>query len=181
MELYIMRHGTTVWNEKSITQGHRNNRLSSNGKLLIEDVAKKLKPCNFEIIFSSPLMRTMQTANIINKYHNVNIIKDTRLIEVDQGIFTGKSKLNLTEQEIELKKNRDKSCGMESYQQILERVREFYTHISNFYKDKRVLVVTHNIVASMLEYIVNNKEIKLEKDKNFSNFQNGQVKYFKIC
>jgi hypothetical protein len=38
-----MRHGTTVWNEKGITQGHTNNRLSKKGKILTEEVALKYK------------------------------------------------------------------------------------------------------------------------------------------
>ena len=31
MNLYIMRHGTTTWNEKGITQGRSNNKLSKKG------------------------------------------------------------------------------------------------------------------------------------------------------
>lgn len=52
-------------------------------------MALKYKDTKFDIIFCSPLMRTIQTANIINKFHNVKIVKDERLIEIDQGIFTG--------------------------------------------------------------------------------------------
>ena len=99
MKIYVMRHGTTVWNEKGITQGHTNNRLSKKGKILTEEVALKYKNINFDIIFCSPLMRTVQTANIMNKYHNSKIVKDSRLIEIDQGIFTGRSKYDLTEEE----------------------------------------------------------------------------------
>lgn len=34
MKVYVMRHGTTIWNENGITQGHTNNRLSQKGKSL---------------------------------------------------------------------------------------------------------------------------------------------------
>lgn len=87
-----MRHGTTAWNEKGITQGRTNNRLSKSGKVLTEQRAKDFAYKNIDIIFCSPLMRTVQTANIINKFHNVKIQKDDRLIEIDQGIFTGKKR-----------------------------------------------------------------------------------------
>ena len=43
MNLYVMRHGTTVWNEKGITQGRTNNRLSKGGVLLTQEVAEKLR------------------------------------------------------------------------------------------------------------------------------------------
>ena len=90
MNIYLMRHGTTVWNEKGITQGRVNNRLSQSGKAIAEQRALELQNVEFDVIFASPLMRTMQTANIINKYHNVKVVKDERLIEIHQGIFTGK-------------------------------------------------------------------------------------------
>ena len=97
MNLYVMRHGTTVWNEKGITQGRSNNRLSKNGIELTELVSKKFKDIKFDVIISSPLMRTIQTANIMNKYHNVKVFKDDELLEIDQGIFTGHYKNSLTE------------------------------------------------------------------------------------
>ncbi len=40
-------------------------------------------------------MRTMQTTNIMNKYHNAKIIRDSRIIEVDEGIYTKQKKINL--------------------------------------------------------------------------------------
>ena len=103
MKVYVMRHGTTVWNEKGITQGRSRNRLSEKGKTLVLDAALNFKDVSFDIIFTSPLMRTVQTANIMNRYHSAKIIKDNRLIEIDQGIFTGKSKVNLSEEEKQLK------------------------------------------------------------------------------
>lgn len=99
MNLYIMRHGTTCWNEKGITQGRTNNRLSKGGIALTESVSENHQNCNFDVIYSSPLTRTIQTANIMNKFHNAKIIKDNRLIEIDQGTFSGRHKDSLSEEE----------------------------------------------------------------------------------
>ena len=73
-----MRHGTTVWNEKGITQGRSSNMLSQSGKALTEQAANMLKDVQIDVIFASPLMRTMQTANIINKYHIACLSKTKR-------------------------------------------------------------------------------------------------------
>ncbi len=43
MEIYIMRHGKTVWNEKHIWQGRSQNRLSKTGKIQVEEQASKFK------------------------------------------------------------------------------------------------------------------------------------------
>ena len=134
MNLYVMRHGTTVWNEKKITQGHSQNRLSQSGKELVEQVAKKYKDVKFDVIISSPLFRTIQTSNIMNKYHNAKIIKDNLLIEIDQGLFTGRSAKTLTEEEIILKKQRSKFAKMESFEECFERVKGFMQIFKNKYR-----------------------------------------------
>ena len=51
MNIYLMRHGTTVWNEKGITQGRVNNRLSQSGKAIAEQRALELQNVEFDVIF----------------------------------------------------------------------------------------------------------------------------------
>ena len=96
MKLYVMRHGTSIWNEQGKTQGRSNNRLSENGKKIIEKTANQLKNIKFDIMFCSPLMRAVQSANILRKKLKCKKIKDNRIIEIDQGIFTGKIYNQLT-------------------------------------------------------------------------------------
>lgn len=175
-----MRHGTTVWNEKGITQGRTNNRLSSQGKLLTEEVAKKHKDIKFDLIITSPLMRTVQTANIMNRYHNVKVIKDQRLIEIDQGIFSGKGKNDLTEQELELKFSRAKSCGMESYEECFERIKDFVEDIKQKYEHKTILVITHNVNASFITDVLEKVDVDFENANHLRNFKNAQVKLYNV-
>jgi probable phosphoglycerate mutase len=178
-KIYVMRHGTTVWNEKGITQGHSNNRLSKTGKSLVEQRAIENKNTKFDVIFCSPLMRTVQTANIMNKFHKVKIIKDERLIEIDQGIFTGRSKNSLTKLEIAQKHSRDKSCKMESYENVLERVENFVNFLKNN-KYENVLVVTHSTVASFLEHTMLGNKIDFKDIKMISCFGNAELKKFEM-
>ena len=89
MKVYIMRHGETVWNAKGIIQGRRQGRLSKTGIGQVEEQAKKFQNVDFGLIFTSPLMRTVQTANIMNKFHSCKVIRDDRLLEVDKGILAG--------------------------------------------------------------------------------------------
>ena len=175
-----MRHGTTVWNEKGITQGRTNNRLSSAGKELTETVADKTKDIKFDIIYSSPLMRTMQTANIINKYHNVKIIKDNRLIEIDQGIFTGRSKDDITEEEKKLKFARSEKCGMESYQRAYDRTKDFVAELIQTCKFDTVLIITHNVNASFVEDILKGVIVDFENANHVRSFNNAEMKCFDI-
>ena len=180
MKVYVMRHGTTVWNEKGITQGRSRNRLSEKGKTLVLDAALKFKDVSFDIIFASPLMRTVQTANIMNRYHSAKIIKDNRLIEIDQGIFTGKSKVNLSEEEKQLMFSHSKECGMESYESVYERIFEFVNELKQNKIYTNILVVTHNVCASLMEEIISQKSDNMPKDGSLRSFNNAEVKCFEI-
>lgn len=178
MEVYIMRHGKTVWNEKGITQGRSNNRLSKAGIEVAKSVADSLKEKEFDVIFSSPLMRTMQTANIINSFHSKKIIKNNLLIEIDQGIFTGRSKFGLSKEEEKLKQSRSSSCGMESYASVKKRAEEFLTFLKS--KDySSVLIVTHNLISTTLSLLITNTEVNLE-NLNSKEFKNAEVRHFSI-
>lgn len=179
MKIFIMRHGTTVWNEKAITQGRTNNKLSKFGKQQTEIAAIKYRNINIDAIFCSPLMRTVQTANIINKFHKSKVIKDDRLIEIDQGIFTGKSKFNLSEKEKIQKSNRDPSCGMESYESVYLRAKEFLKDLKTK-KYNQVLIITHNVTASLMEAILNNINIDYSNEEILRTFKNAEIKIFNI-
>lgn len=174
MKIYIMRHGTTVWNEKRLIQGHTANRLSKTGKALVNEASNKLQNEKIEVIFSSPLMRTMQTANIMNIFHGVKIIKDKRLIEDDAGIFTGRHKDSLTPKEIEMRKNNDPVCKQETKQHVYTRCLDF----AEFLKKQNynnVLIVTHGIVAKFLYDIF--RGLVPNFPKIFENsFQNAEIR-----
>lgn len=180
MNLYVMRHGKTVWNEKGITQGQTNNRLSKNGILVTQEVAKNLKDIPFNIIISSPLMRTIQTANIINAYHKVKVVKDFKLIEINQGIFTGRSKYSLSDEEQALKNSRAKSTGMESYQDCFNRIKTFIEEIKSKYNYETVLIVTHNCNATFIEDVICGKKVDFNDNNFLRNFKNAEVKKFVI-
>ena len=54
MQMYVMRHGTTEWNEQGITQGRTNNLLSARGVAQTEEVAKNYAEVKFDAIYVSP-------------------------------------------------------------------------------------------------------------------------------
>ena len=179
MNIYIMRHGTTIWNEKGITQGRTNNRLSKKGIELTNKVSEEYKDINFDIIYASPLFRTIQTANIMNKYHNVKIVKNLNLIEIDQGYFTGKHKDDLTKEEKIVKNKRLSEYGMESYESVCNRCKLFLNElVTKSYKN--VLIITHNCSATLLEDLIKEIKIDYNNPQHLRNFNNAEIKKFTI-
>ena len=174
-----MRHGRTVWNEKGIIQGRSKNRLSLAGKSMTQDVALKYRDTKFDVIFCSPLMRTMQTANIMNQYHNVKIIKDDRLIEIDQGIFAKRLKSSITKTEEKQRLMRDPACGIERYESVYERSKDFLQYLKEQNYDN-VLIITHNVSASLMGEILNNIQVDFKNNDQLRKFGNAEIKCFEV-
>lgn len=94
MKIYLIRHGA-VENPKQILYGRLPGfKLSKKGVAQVQKIAEELKNLNADIkkIYSSPLERAVQTAEIIAAELGVSkndIIKDERLIEIDTGKWQG--------------------------------------------------------------------------------------------
>ena len=178
MKVYVMRHGQTAWNAKGRIQGWSESRLTDLGKAQAQDAADKLKNVKIDLIFSSPLMRTMQTANVVNQFHGVNIVKDKRIIEKNAGIFSGKLESELDEKELKLFKFGSKECGVENRLDIYRRVNDFVKFLKTNYAEKNILIVTHYCVVKMLVYCSENEnwdESVYEKIKAFGNAEVKQI------
>ena len=57
MEIYIVRHGETVWNEKKLLQGRTDIELNENGRKLARITGENLAGTHFDVVYSSPLKR----------------------------------------------------------------------------------------------------------------------------
>ncbi|HSX28456.1 MAG TPA: histidine phosphatase family protein [Candidatus Saccharimonadales bacterium] len=84
MKLYLARHCRTNYNELELCNADPtiDVHLTSGGIKQAEALAEKLKPIPIDHIFASELKRTMQTAEIINRFHHLGIEVDTRLNDI---------------------------------------------------------------------------------------------------
>ena len=55
MELYIVRHGKTYWNDEKRIQGWADIELTESGRQVAFDSAEGMKDIHFDGIYSSPL------------------------------------------------------------------------------------------------------------------------------
>ncbi len=89
MRLILVRHGQTDWNTEYRAQGQSDVLLNQAGEAQAEAIARALKGAPIEAIYSSPLSRAYQTAQAIGRFHEVNIMTDDRLKELDLGEMDG--------------------------------------------------------------------------------------------
>ena len=90
MKIYFIRHGETIWNKEKRIQGKSDIPLNEYGKELAYITAEAVKDINFDVVYSSPLIRAKQTAEILVKNRNMIIHEDSRLTEMCFGEEEGK-------------------------------------------------------------------------------------------
>ena len=87
-KLILVRHGQTEMNAQSLYFGKLNPPLNDLGISQAYQAKEKLLDIDYDIIYSSPLERAKQTAEICN-YLDKEIIFDSNLEEINFGIFEG--------------------------------------------------------------------------------------------
>ena len=91
MKLYFIRHGETVWNTQAKLQGKSDISLNEKGVALARVTGEALADVPFAAIYSSPLKRALQTAQLVAGDRDVPIVTDRRLEEIGFGIWEGLS------------------------------------------------------------------------------------------
>jgi broad specificity phosphatase PhoE len=81
----LIRHGETDWNIEGRYQGQADPPLNSQGLLQAQNLVQELRDFSLNILYSSPLLRTRQTADILAKSLNIPVIEEPRLMEIHQG------------------------------------------------------------------------------------------------
>ncbi len=99
MEIYIVRHGETIWNKEKRLQGSTDIELGEKGIDLARRSGEGLKDTKIDAIYSSPLKRAYKTAKLFRGDKNVEIITDDRIRELNFGVSEGKRYDDLYEDE----------------------------------------------------------------------------------
>jgi broad specificity phosphatase PhoE len=96
MEILLARHGETDWNRESRFQGHADPALNDLGRQQAGELAEALAGEELAAVYSSPLRRALETAQVIAARHGLDAVPVEALREVDVGSWQG-----LTRDEIE--------------------------------------------------------------------------------
>ncbi len=153
---FIMRHGEALFNTKNTLNSDVSvdNPLTEKGKENIKIAVKGLNE-KIDIVIHSPLQRTRETAKLLVKELGLSeeILKeDARLKEITFGEFEGKSVdkyhsfYKFTEEQM-LKK----PLGGESWSEVKNRITEALYEFEKEYKDKSILIVSHNGPLQMIQ------------------------------
>lgn len=156
--LYITRHGETEWNIQRRMQGWQDSPLTELGKSQAAWLGERLKEIDIDVIYSSPLERAYNTANIIRGEREIEIVKNDAFKEIKLGSWEG-----LSHEQIEAIDEEQlynfwhapalyKSSTGEIFEDVINRTHIAVEEILNKYKGKNVLIVTHAVAAKAMMY-----------------------------
>lgn len=163
---YIIRHGQTDNNAKQLWQGKDNNsKLNMYGIDQIKKLAEKLDTLHIERLYTSPLLRAKETAELISSHCDIPIFVRQDLREVDYGVAEGQPISDIFEKYPEIaqlwyhpqpEKFDNHFEGGESQTDVLNRLFPILDKIINYQNqlnmsDWRIGIVTHaGVICSLL-------------------------------
>lgn len=161
--IYIIRHGETDWNKNHRFQGRTDIKLNDLGREQAARLRPVLQQLQVESVYSSPLIRALETAEIATQDIRVTIQKDDRLQETNIGDAEG-----LTMDELLLKFGDDALLKWRSYderlldfsfpngeskREMMYRVRQVFLDIAQNSNRNSVAIFAHGMVMRALTYI----------------------------
>ncbi len=161
---YIVRHGESMGNldfemeRASLKAGGAGTDLTTEGRKQSEEVAKKLRHVQFDAIFSSDLLRTKRTAEIIALERKLEITALEVLRERNFGKYVANTKELQDEMKPILEKLTDTEKmryrhkpDMETQEEAAVRLLTFLRETALAYPGKTILVTNHgNTMRSLL-------------------------------
>ncbi len=104
LQVYLVRHGETLWNAARRIQGQSDSPLTEIGIRQAHLVAQRVRNQGITHIISSDLGRTQQTAKIIADACGLTMVTDPRLRELNMGVLENRPIDSLTPEEEQWRK-----------------------------------------------------------------------------
>jgi len=154
-KLILARHGETVWNVDKVFRGRADVNLDEVGIKQAELLGKYLSNWELEAIYSSPVKRALDTANIVARYQKVAVRIAEGLTDIDFGEWQ-----SLAEQEVRRlypdllnewhnSPERVKMPGGESLENVRRRAVDVVTGVLSRHQGN-ILLISHRVVIKVL-------------------------------
>ena len=147
-------HGTTADNQKKISSGWFDVKLSELGIQQSKELWDKVKDKHFDVVFCSDLKRAVHSAELTFK-NKIKIIPDKRLRECNYGKYNAQSS-DIVEPLQEQNITKRFPDG-ESYEDVKERISDFLDFLKKNYDGKSVAIVAHKAPQLALDVLLKNK------------------------
>lgn len=154
-QLFFVRHGQTEWNAIARMQGQWNSDLSDLGRAQAEVNGRLLAGLDIQTLFASPLDRTRQTAEIVNRHLEVPVEFDDRLKEWDCGDWSGQMYADVKTRwakewaALEADRFHYRGPNCENYPDMIRRSTPFLDEI-RAHPARNIAIVSHGMIGRVM-------------------------------
>ena len=154
-ELILARHGETAWNVEKVYRGRTDINLDEVGIKQAELLGKHLSNWELQAIYSSPVRRAIDTANIIARYQKIGVHIAEGLIDFDYGEWqslseqTVKNLYPTLHDEWHNNPHKVRMPGGESLEDVKKRAIKVVSVVLSEYQG-RIVLVSHRVVNKVL-------------------------------
>ena len=148
--IFIVRHGETKANRKDIDAGPLDYPLTKRGVKEVEFIAKALEKTSINAVYSSPVLRAVETAEILAKPHKrkVKILEELTEAKLKPEFIGKKGRHHiLTTPDAFVETNKD----------VTERVQRAVEIIKKEAKGNVIMVSHGDVITAFLEWVVERK------------------------
>jgi broad specificity phosphatase PhoE len=145
--ILLARHGETDWNREGRFQGHADPPLNRTGRAQAVDLSVALMAEQLAAVYSSPLRRALETADVVAASHGLEPVPVDDLREVDVGSWSGLTRAEVEERfPAQFARWLDYGQGWEdgeTYEEMGRRAVDVLLRLAAAHDGERVLAVTH--------------------------------------
>ena len=167
--IYLTRHGQTLWNIEKRLQGRGNSPLTEEGIERAKELRDRIKNIHIDTIYSSPIERALNTANIIKGDKDLEVVTDDGLMEMCFGDYEGRRTDDVMQEnpnwDISLIMKGDTKLSApngETLEEVRNRVSITMDRIIEENRGKTILIVAHGITLKALMYYFKDEEVNSE-------------------
>ena len=154
--VYLIRHGIIRSNVRDVYSGRSNEKLTPLGVEYAHELGREMVERGIRTIYSSPLARTMQTAQILNEYIGAQLIENDDLTEMELGPWTGLSKIEVARKypsEYRMwceEPAQFRAEGMETLREVQQRAVKALEEVLKAGREDVAAMVTHAVIVKCI-------------------------------
>ena len=181
--IFLVRHGETLWNTQKRWQGSKNSDLTLLGVSQAQAARDLLAQQPLHCAYVSPLQRAVDTMDIIIEKRELNCIQMPEVREINLGHWEGR-----TQGEIQISEPQQTSNfwtnpeqfqvrGAETFQQLQQRVVAGIEKIYQQHPGENILLVSHWVAIKVA--IAHYSKIPLSKLSTIADPKNAEL--LRLC
>lgn len=158
VEIVYETHSTTTDNEAGIATGWLPGELSERGRLQAAQLGERRRHDSIAAVFTSDLMRAVETTQIAFAGSDVPIFKDARLRECNYGALNG---MPVGRLDVERARHiNDPFPDGQSYKQVVEATADFLRDLGRDWDGHRVLLISHSANKWALDCLLKGESLE---------------------